>query len=551
MRLIRSIAAAGVALLALAFVSPSPQAYAASPLVVIDPGHGGSYSNANANGLREKNVNLAIALELRRQLISRGYRVAMTRTTDRALTYRDIATWNWSSRTSVWSYAPDGRGGIFGGIPKDDLQARVDYANRLGAELFVSIHNNGAANRSARGTETFASPRDRLGRSLARIVQSRVVARTGLRNRGVGTTDFYVLRWSNMPAILVEGAFISNRGDAYLLRQSRVRRNLAIGIAEGVDRWFDSGAISKTARPIVASSASSASIAIARRSFPTTAPAVVIAREDLWSDAVAAPALAARLSAPLLWTAEGTVPTETLTEVARLTPHQVFVVGVDGSYDATALAALARAASMESSAITVLGGADGSAVTAAGARVIGPSQNGHVLVVDEADTAGLLAAASVAARRRMPLLFARDGQLTADSAAFLAENTAWVTTLALVGTPSRVPPEIGVGFITKRFDVPDQSALAAALNAYYCRTWGTGSLRAVVADSRYEAAYLSAASYAANTWRVLVPAQGAVLPTPSRLWITNRRAQIASFEVCDTVRSIPPILEHELRKADM
>jgi len=110
--------------------APSP-----APLVVIDPGHGGRYSNANANRLREKNVNLAIAKELRTALIARGYRVKMTRTTDRAVVYGDIRTWNYSASKNRWAYSEDGRRGLVGGIPKDDLQGRVNVANAAGAPI--------------------------------------------------------------------------------------------------------------------------------------------------------------------------------------------------------------------------------------------------------------------------------------------------------------------------------------------------------------------------------------------------------------------------------
>ncbi len=207
-----------------------------TPLVVIDPGHGGPYSNANANGLREKNVNLAIGLELRRILTARGYRVAMTRTTDRAVALGDISTWNWSSSAYLWRYGRDGRRGYVKGLPKDDLQARANLANRLGADVFICIHNNGSVRRSARGTETYASPRDRLGRALAARVLRRIVVRTGLPDRGSHSKDFFVCRWTNMPAVLVEGGYISNRADARLLASPTFRRRLSARYRRGTRR---------------------------------------------------------------------------------------------------------------------------------------------------------------------------------------------------------------------------------------------------------------------------------------------------------------------------
>ena len=74
-----------------------PAAASAKTLVFIDPGHGGRYSNANHYGLKEKNVNLQLGLELKRQLLAEGLDVGMTRESDRALTYADIPTWHYSS----------------------------------------------------------------------------------------------------------------------------------------------------------------------------------------------------------------------------------------------------------------------------------------------------------------------------------------------------------------------------------------------------------------------------------------------------------------------
>ncbi|MHB9005223.1 MAG: N-acetylmuramoyl-L-alanine amidase family protein, partial [Coriobacteriia bacterium] len=93
--------------LIIASIAPS-SAHAAH--VFIDPGHGGPYSNANlpSLGIYEKNVNLAVSLALRTQLVARGHTVTMARTTDRAVGLTDIATWKYTSATDRWAYAKDG-----------------------------------------------------------------------------------------------------------------------------------------------------------------------------------------------------------------------------------------------------------------------------------------------------------------------------------------------------------------------------------------------------------------------------------------------------------
>ena len=87
------------------------------------------------------------------------------------------------------------------GVPNDDLQARANLANAAGADLvrldpLQRRRELGAAN----GTETFAAHDDALGQRLSGIVQQEVVAEAGLPDRGAKTTDFYVIRWANMPA---------------------------------------------------------------------------------------------------------------------------------------------------------------------------------------------------------------------------------------------------------------------------------------------------------------------------------------------------------------
>ena len=92
-------------------------------------------------------------------------------------------------------------------------------ANNSGADIFVSIHCNSAANSSAKGTETLVYALDG-GKSniLAKCIQAQIVNSLNMIDRGVkARPDLCVLRETSMPAILVETAFISNQEDAYKL----------------------------------------------------------------------------------------------------------------------------------------------------------------------------------------------------------------------------------------------------------------------------------------------------------------------------------------------
>lgn len=540
----RLLLVALVSALVLPQAAPAPAA-APAPLIVIDPGHGGPYSNANANGLREKTVNLQIALELRRQLLARGYRVVMTRTTDRAVTLSDIPTWNW--RTWRWTFERDGHKGLFSGIPRDDLQARVDLPNRLGADLFISIHNNGSANRSARGTETIASGKDALGVRLSQLVHRRIVARTGLRDRGAKKMDLFVCRWTNAPAILVEGAFISNPSDAYRLKQSWFRRRIAVGIAEGVDSWFASTPFRPRLTRTTSTSAGRAGIAVSRSDFPTGAPAAVVARADRWADAPTAPVLAAKLGGPLLWSGASGLSSETASELSRLQPAKVVVVGIDGSFDATAGASIAAALPAGSSVETITAGSRAD-LAARIAGVMGPSQPARVIIVDENDQGGLLAAAPAAAFAQVPVLLSSRGALTEDGAAALASLSP--TAAVLVGPSSVVPTTVAQGARYSRLEGLDMAATAGAANARYYKATAANSLTPVAADPRFGAEYLTAATFAARRAQPLLPVTGRILPVQTRLWITNRRTQISGFHVFDARRSLPLLVDQMLLKAD-
>ncbi|HEY8530799.1 MAG TPA: N-acetylmuramoyl-L-alanine amidase, partial [Limnochorda sp.] len=173
-------------------------------LVVLDPGHGGLDGGAGDEALPEKTVNLEIALHLADILRERGFEVAMTRSDD--------------------TFIP--------------LWERAALANALNADLFVSIHNNSAADPAASGTETYYLPKQPNNLLLAQAVQQELVRTLGRRNRGVKSNNFWVLRDAEVPAILVEVSFISNPEERALLADDGYRRKAAEAIARGIVQYF-------------------------------------------------------------------------------------------------------------------------------------------------------------------------------------------------------------------------------------------------------------------------------------------------------------------------
>jgi N-acetylmuramoyl-L-alanine amidase len=223
--------------------------------IAIDAGHGGKDPGAiGAGRVREKDVVLRIAQALRGELQREGFDVVLTRDRDRYLT----------------------------------LQERTDRANRADADLFLSIHANSSPRRATSGVETYLldTRYDRAtarvaarenGTSVAQLSQLQMILaslRLGYRERfaanvahsihrslvtelrvgygrvhdlGVKRGPFMVLFHADMPAVLVEVGFVSNRADARRLDSREFARHAARGIARGVVRYRDEHARSLVA----------------------------------------------------------------------------------------------------------------------------------------------------------------------------------------------------------------------------------------------------------------------------------------------------------------
>lgn len=114
-----------------------------------------------------------------------------------------------------------------------DLAEICNVTNKWGADILVSIHCN-AFNQKAKGTETFAYYGSREGDSLAHHIQSQIVTSLATTNRGVKEAGFYVLKHTKCTAVLVETAFIDNKGDEQLLldKTDEFARAIARGVTD-------------------------------------------------------------------------------------------------------------------------------------------------------------------------------------------------------------------------------------------------------------------------------------------------------------------------------
>jgi N-acetylmuramoyl-L-alanine amidase len=181
------------------------------PTIVLDAGHGGKDLGTHpGDDKKEKESTLQTVLFLDEDLRAMGYRTILTRG-------EDIA------------------------IP---LKLRASFANSNRARLFVSIHFNAAKSQKAEGIEVYYfNAKDNKVKSLASkeladIVLKRMIAATGSRSRGVKHGNFAVIRDTKMPAILIEGGFMTNEAERKKIKDKAYLKKLADSIAKGVQDYL-------------------------------------------------------------------------------------------------------------------------------------------------------------------------------------------------------------------------------------------------------------------------------------------------------------------------
>ncbi len=173
-------------------------------VVVIDPGHGGPDPGAvGIGGLKETDIVLDISSQVTAFLERQGVTVIQTRNAEYDL----------------------------------GLEPRVQMANKANAAIFVSIHANAIsmARPDINGLETYYH---NSGKALADVVHRTILEETGVPDRRVRSSRFYVLRRTSMPSILVETGFVTGAQDAARLRDAGFRSRMADAIARGILRYL-------------------------------------------------------------------------------------------------------------------------------------------------------------------------------------------------------------------------------------------------------------------------------------------------------------------------
>lgn len=195
--------------------------------VILDPGHGGDDNGASGVYSKEKNISLIIAQRVAAILIASGYKVVMTRNSDK--------------------FVP--------------LDSRTGVIARYNADIFVSIHCN-SAKKNINGYETFVlAPQGTSSTYSKKIVNAyesgnrydknnerlgyeinKALGKTGREDRGLKHARFVVLKSATKPAALVEAGFLSNRAEENQLNSKSFQDKVAKAIASGIISYSNAAA---------------------------------------------------------------------------------------------------------------------------------------------------------------------------------------------------------------------------------------------------------------------------------------------------------------------
>jgi N-acetylmuramoyl-L-alanine amidase len=169
--------------------------------VIIDPGHGGHDKGGQWGRVYEKHLALDTSIRLEAHLKKMGYNTILTRRSD-----------------------------YFVSLP-----GRMQMANKTRNAIFISIHYNYTWKQQVSGIETFYH--NQPSHQLAKDVHKGVMSRVKVNDRGVKYARYYVIRNTQMPAVLVEGGFVSNSNERSRMKTAWFRDAIARGIADGVQRY--------------------------------------------------------------------------------------------------------------------------------------------------------------------------------------------------------------------------------------------------------------------------------------------------------------------------
>lgn len=182
-------------------------------MVIIDAGHGGvDAGKVGVNGEEEKDINLNISLKIKKLLEEQGVKVKMTRNDDDRLAESQI----------------------------EDLKARVSIMNKEKPDLVVSIHQNSYHEETVRGAQVFYYTDSAQSERAAELIQAAFrEADPGNTKKAKGNSTYYILKKTEVPVVIAECGFLSNREEAAKLADEEYQQEMAEAAAKGVMQYLE------------------------------------------------------------------------------------------------------------------------------------------------------------------------------------------------------------------------------------------------------------------------------------------------------------------------
>lgn len=190
-------------------------------IILIDPGHGGIDAGASADNVREKDINLDIALKLQALIEESGGVAVLTRA-------EDISTADKNRDKSVTQ-------------KKSDLAERKKSIEKYNADIFVSIHMNKFGVEKYSGAQVFYSGTEK-SKKLAEIMQKTLkeVLNKDNNRKEKANNKIYVLKDNSVPSVLIECGFLSNENERNNFKNEQYRQKVAWAIYLGINKYFSS-----------------------------------------------------------------------------------------------------------------------------------------------------------------------------------------------------------------------------------------------------------------------------------------------------------------------
>ncbi len=214
-----AIIIAGIALgLCAGALAASASATNSGRVIVIDAGHGGVDAGVlgKETKIKESDVNLAVAKQLKGYFSEAGFKVVMTRTSN---------------------------GGLYGlptsGFKMRDMKKRKQIIEESGADMVISVHQNSCPLESRRGGQTFYDPQSETGKILAECIQASLNdMEECVKKSSALPGDYYMLKCTDNPSVIVECGFLTNGEDEKLLSSPSYQQKVAYAVFKGAVSFF-------------------------------------------------------------------------------------------------------------------------------------------------------------------------------------------------------------------------------------------------------------------------------------------------------------------------